>query len=544
MTDVETADKNVKQILEESKINDDFNTNGIQLLKRGKKGLLSILFSRTGIVILLLVLQVALITLWIGSLREYMPHYMVFMGILDAFMAILVINSPMDSTAKITWLVIISILPVFGALFFLYCWTNLGHRKLKQRVEDLTEKEKDLIIQDPDVLREVKEISPETAGMAHYIRRTGCYPIYNNTDVRYFPMGEDMLETMLWELDKAEDFIFLEYFIINEGIMWGKILEILARKVQEGVDVRVIYDGTCEITKLSSDYPKRLEKLGIKCRVFSPLRPFVSTHYNYRDHRKIMVIDGKTAFTGGVNLADEYINELEKFGKWKDTALMIKGEAVKSFTLLFLSAWNLTGTEESYLKYLSVPAEIPKNTLGYVMPYGDNPLDQDKVGEFVYMDILNHASRFVHIMTPYLILDDELTAALKLAASRGVDVKLILPGIPDKAIPYALAKGHYMTLLRAGVKIYEYTPGFVHAKVFVSDDVRAVVGTINLDYRSLYHHFECATYLYRTACIPDIEDDFQQTLRQCRKVTKKMVRSEKLHTKITCVLVKAIAPLL
>ena len=205
MTDVETADKNVKQILEESKINDDFNTNGIQLLKRGKKGLLSILFSRTGIVILLLVLQVALITLWIGSLREYMPHYMVFMGILDAFMAILVINSPMDSTAKITWLVIISILPVFGALFYLYCWTNLGHRKLKQRVEDLTEKEKDLIIQDPDVLREVKEISPETAGMAHYIRRTGCYPIYNNTDVRYFPMGEDMLETMLWELDKAEE---------------------------------------------------------------------------------------------------------------------------------------------------------------------------------------------------------------------------------------------------------------------------------------------------------------------------------------------------
>ena len=501
---METADKNVKQILEESKINDDFNTNGIQLLKRGKKGLLSILFSRTGIVILLLVLQVALITLWIGSLREYMPHYMVFMGILDAFMAILVINSPMDSTAKITWLVIISILPVFGALFYLYCWTNLGHRKLKQRVEDLTEKEKDLIIQDPDVLREVKEISPETAGMAHYIRRTGCYPIYNNTDVRYFPMGEDMLETMLWELDKAEDFIFLEYFIINEGIMWGKILEILARKVQEGVDVRVIYDGTCEITKLSSDYPKRLEKLGIKCRVFSPLRPFVSTHYNYRDHRKIMVIDGKTAFTGGVNLADEYINELEKFGKWKDTALMIKGEAVKSFTLLFLSAWNLTGTEESYLKYLSVPAEIPKNTFGSIY------------------------------------------ARSGIAIKRGLRPANCVGVIDSDYRGEIIVALHNDTprLLRAGVKIYEYTPGFVHAKVFVSDDVRAVVGTINLDYRSLYHHFECATYLYRTACIPDIEDDFQQTLRQCRKVTKKMVRSEKLHTKITCVLVKAIAPLL
>lgn len=541
---MEKSEKNIQQILEESKINDDFNTNGIQLLKRSKKGLLSILFSRTGIVILLLLLQVALVVLWIIGLSDYMPHFMAFMTILDVIMAFVVINSPMDSTAKITWLVIISVLPVFGALFYMYCWTNLGHRKLKQKVEELTEKERELIVQDPDVLRQIKDISPETAGMAHYIRRTGCYPIYNNTDVRYFPMGEDMLETMLWELDKAEDFIFLEYFIINEGIMWGKILEILARKVREGVDVRVIYDGTCEITKLPSDYPRRLEKLGIRCRVFSPLRPFVSTHYNYRDHRKIMVIDGKTAFTGGVNLADEYINELDKFGKWKDTALMIKGDAVKSFTLMFLSAWNLTGEEESYEKYLSVPVEVPKNTLGYVMPYGDNPLDHDKVGEYVYMDILNHASRFVHIMTPYLILDDELTAALKLAASRGVDVKLILPGIPDKAVPYALAKGHYMDLLRAGVKIYEYTPGFVHAKVFISDDVRAVVGTINLDYRSLYHHFECATYLYQTACIPDIEEDFQQTLRQCRKVTKKTVREEKLCTKITAVLVKAVAPLL
>lgn len=533
-----------QQILEESKINDDFDSNGIRLLKRGKHGLLSMLFSRTGIVIILLLLQLVLAVLWIGSLREYMPHYVVFMTILDIVMALVVINSEMDSTAKITWLVLIGILPVFGAMFYVYCRSNLGQRRLIKRVEEIIEQEKEMISQDPDVIQEVRDQSPETAGIAHYIQRTGCFPIYKNSEVRYFPMGEDMLETMLWELDQAEDFIFLEYFIINEGIMWGKILEILAKKAAAGVDVRVIYDGTCEITKLPSDYPRRLEKLGIRCRVFFPLRPFVSTHYNYRDHRKIMVIDGKTAFTGGVNLADEYINELERFGKWKDTALMVKGDAVKSFTLMFLSAWNLTGEEEAYMPYLSVPEEPAKHAMGYVLPYGDNPLDRDKVGEFVYMDILNHASRFVHIMTPYLILDDELLAALQLAAARGVDVKLILPGIPDKPVPYALAKGHYMALLRAGVKIYEYTPGFVHAKVFVSDDERAVVGTINLDYRSLYHHFECAAYLYKTDCIPDIEEDFQKTLRQCRKVTKKMVRSEKLHTKITCVLVKAIAPLL
>ena len=328
---MEPFEKNIQQILEESKINDDFNTNGIQLLKRSRKGLLSMLFSRTGVIILLLLLQIALVVLWIVSLRDYMPHYMVVMGALDAIMALVVINSPMDSTAKITWIVIISVLPIFGALFYLYCQMDTGHRKLKRKAEEITEKEKELIAQDPDVLRQVQEESPETAGIAHYIQRTGCYPIYSNTDVRYFALGEDMLETMLWELDKAEDFIFLEYFIINEGIMWGKILEILARKAREGVDVRVIYDGTCEITKLPSDYPRRLEKLGIQCRVFSPLRPFISTHYNYRDHRKIMVIDGKTAFTGGVNLADEYINEIDRFGKWKDTALMIAAYVLSAF---------------------------------------------------------------------------------------------------------------------------------------------------------------------------------------------------------------------
>lgn len=535
---------NCEQILEEAKINDDFSTNGMQLLKRSRKGLLSIIFSRVGIVILLLLMQLAFMLLWTFSLRQYTTYYMIAVSVLDILMMLLVINSRMDSTAKITWMILFGLLPIFGALFYLYCRSNLGQRTLQKKTEEQTEELKDAIPQDPDVIGQLRDSSMETAGIARYIARTGCYPIYDRTDVRYFPMGEDMLETMLWELEQAKEFIFLEYFIINEGIMWGKVLEILARKVKEGVDVRVIYDGTCEITKLSSDYPKRLEKLGIQCRVFSPLRAFVSTHYNYRDHRKILVIDGNTAFTGGVNLADEYINEIDKFGTWKDTALMLKGEAVRSFTLMFLSSWNLMGSKTEYEEFLRFPTNPPEKTSGYVIPYGDNPLDGDKVGEYVYMDILNRADRFVHIMTPYLILDDELIAALTLAAKRGVDVKIILPGIPDKKIPYALAKGHYPVLLDAGVKIYEYTPGFVHSKLFVSDDDRAVVGTINLDYRSLYHHFECAAYLYKTDCIPDIEEDFQQTLRQCRRVTKKVVRNEKLHVKLTCFLVKFLAPLL
>ena len=255
------------------------------------------------------------------------------------------------------------------------------------------------------------------------------------------------------------------------------------------------------------------------------------------------MIDGKVAFNGGVNLADEYINERERFGHWKDTAVMLRGDAVRSFTLMFLQMWNLTEQTPDFSPTLLVSPKV-ENAQGFVMPYGDCPLDEDKVGEAVYMDMLYRATDYVHIMTPYLILDGELETALKYAAQRGVDVKLILPGIPDKKPAYALAKSHYAALLSAGVKIYEYTPGFVHAKVFVSDDNRAVVGTINLDYRSLYHHFECATYLYRTPCIADIERDFAATLKKCRVVTKESIRHEKLYYKLMGGVMKVIAPLM
>ena len=368
--------------------------------------------------------------------------------------------------------------------------------------------------------------------------------MYDRTEVTYFPLGEDKFAELLRQLEAAEHFIYLEYFIIAEGKMWGEVLEILTRKAREGVDVRLMYDGTCEFTLLPHKYLKLLRKLGIRCKVFAPVSPFMSTHYNYRDHRKILVIDGHTAFNGGVNLADEYINRVRRFGHWKDTAVMIKGGAVKSFTLMFLQMWNMDVREPEFEKSLAYPALPREAAKGFVVPYGDWPLDDDKLGERVYMDILNRARRYVHIMTPYLILDGEMETALKFAAERGVEVALILPGIPDKRIPYALAKTHYRSLLASGVKIYEYTPGFVHAKVFCSDGKEAVVGTINLDYRSLYHHFECATYMYGTECIKDIEADFQDMFSKCRQVTPETVRKEKWTTKLAGVLLKAAAPLL
>ena len=520
----------------------DENEKIIRLTKRRKRGVLRIVFGRTGTVAVLLILQIALVLLVNYWLAEYFRWFAVGQTVFSVVMIFYLFNSGMDNSAKLTWLNLIMLFPVPGTLFLLFTKHNIGHRALKDRVEFLIGETKHKLPQNEDVLNEPEITQSGTDDLCRYACRSGCFPVYRNTSVTYFPLGDDKFPVMLEELKKAEKFIFMEYFIIDEGYMWGRTLAVLAEKAAQGVDVRVMYDGMCEIMLLPHDYPARMEKLGIKCRAFAPITPFVSTHYNYRDHRKILVIDGQTAFNGGVNLADEYINRGSRFGHWKDTAVMLKGEAVRSFTLMFLQMWNIPDKMPQWDEYL-LPA-APVSAGGYVMPYSDCPLDDEKVGECVYMDILNRASDYVHIMTPYLILDGELETSLKFAAERGVDVKIILPGIPDKKAAYALAKTHYRTLLDSGVKLYTYTPGFVHAKVFVSDGEKAAVGTINLDYRSLYHHFECGTYMYRADCIPAIERDFSETLAKCAEVTYDTVKHEKISYKLAGAFLKIIAPLM
>ncbi len=522
----------------------DYKNRGLSLLKKGQKGIIHAIFSRFGLILLLLIVQVLILFGIFQWFEEFLPHILGGTMLFTFVMVIYLLNSRMNPTAKITWLIVIMLLPVFGVLLYLYTQTEIGHRVLKKRINQIITDTKESIPQADEVMERLAGENPGVAALAHYMHRSGCHPVYENTSVVYFPLGEDKFDEMLKQLEEAKHFIFMEYFIVDEGLMWGRVLEILARKAAEGVDVRIMYDGTCEFALLPHDYPKRLRALGMKCKVFAPVSPFVSTCYNYRDHRKIMVIDGHTAFNGGVNLADEYINRRVKFGHWKDTAVMLKGEAVKSFTLMFLQMWGINEREDESARFLSFQTAPAQEARGYVIPYGDCPLDDDKLGERVYMDILNRSLSYVHIMTPYLILDGEMEAALRFAAERGVEVILLLPGIPDKAVPYALAKTHYASLLESGVKIYEYTPGFVHAKVFVSDSAEAVVGTINLDYRSLYHHFECATYLYKTDCIQEIEKDFKDTLAKCRQVTPETIRREKWTVKLTGRLMKAVAPLM
>ncbi|QTC12293.1 Cardiolipin synthase [Streptococcus equi subsp. zooepidemicus] len=514
------------------------------LLHKGKKGLLRGIFSRTTIIAALIVLQI----FFLCQSYAWMEQYRVLIAIIERIFSISIVlylvNSDMDAISRVTWLILIMIAPLLGSLFLIYTKLDWGYRDLKQRINHLVDLSSPYLRDDDAILQALKGHTSTTYHLVQYLERSrGNFPIYRKTQATYFPIGEAFFEGLKTQLLLAKSYIFLEFFIIAEGQMWGEILGILEKKVQEGVEVRVLFDGMTELSTLSADYAARLERIGIKAKSFLPISPFISTYYNYRDHRKIVVIDGEVAFTGGINLADEYINEVKRFGHWKDAGLMLKGEAVDSFLIMFLQMWSITEKRLIVEPYLSQHTEEIASD-GYVIPYADSPLDTDKIGRNVYIDILNHAKEYVYIMTPYLILDSETEHALRFAAERGVDIRIIMPGKPDKAVPYALAKTYYKGLITSGVKIYEYSPGFVHSKVFISDDSKAVVGTINLDYRSLYHHFECATYLYRSSVIADIVQDFKETQASSKLVTESQLRQRPWYQKLVGLLVKTIAPLL
>ncbi len=515
---------------------------GLILFEKSKRGFLNVIFGRVGIIFLLLLLQFFWLFSVMNWLGQYMPQIRGGEFMLTLLMVVYLVNREDDPTIKMTWIILVMALPVFGTLLYVYIKNEWGHKIAHFKLDMALRTTKHLLPKSKALMERLKKTDPQFYTIVQYAQNWSNDRVYENTAVHYYAQGCEKFEDLLLLLEEAEDFIFMEYFIIDEGIMWKQILDILERKVLQGVEVRVLYDGTCALYKLPYDYPETLKKLGIQCKMFAPLRPFASTHYNNRDHRKILVIDGKIAITGGINMADEYINAKNLFGHWKDTAVKLEGEAVNSFTLMFLQMWNLSVTKrQDYQKYLTAQS-VP--TPGYVLPYGDSPLDDEHVGEMVYYHILNTAKHYVHITTPYLILDNEMLTALTFASKRGVNVSIILPHIPDKKIPFALAHGHYAQLLKAGVHIYEYLPGFVNAKLFVSDDQTAVVGTINLDYRSLYHHFECASLFYQHPVVEEVEKDFQKTKALCHKITLNDVKKDHWTMKATAVVMKVFSPLM
>lgn len=513
------------------------------VFEKGRRGALRVIYGRTIIIAVMFLIQILLIAALLNFFGQYIP--MIFGGyvIFGLCIVLVILDKEEGPETKLMWTIITLLLPLVGGALYLYLKMQPDYRILEKRLNSIYQESENHVEQDPAVLERLEQADKGTARLAQYIRKNGNYAVYQNTAVTYFPLGEDKFEAMLEELAKAEKFIFMEYFIVRDGYMWDKILRILEEKAKAGVEVRVMYDGTCAMFDLPYRYPEELKAKGIQCKMFAPIHPILSTHYNNRDHRKILVIDGKVGFTGGINLADEYINRIVKHGHWKDTAVMLKGDAVQGLTMMFLQMWSVTEKQVEFGSYLEQDKEKQQAT-GFVMPYGDSPFDDELVGETVYMDMLNRAEEYVHIMTPYLIIDQRMITALTFAAKRGVDVKLILPHIPDKKVVFAMAKSHYGELLRAGVKIYEYTPGFVHAKVFTSDDEKAVVGTINLDYRSLYLHFECGAFLFRTEGIDRIEQDFQETLEKCQKITLENYREGTLLLRVVGWLLKPLAPLM
>ena len=513
----------------------------ILLLDKGKKGLLRLVFSRTAVTIFLLAAQVLLLAVAFLRLGEY---YYSAASLVAVVVSLAVINRRGgDPEFKITWILVILAAPVFGIPFYFYIREELGHRLVNHRVREVTEETACLSPPQPELVARLRREDPGMAGLAGYLERAAGQSLCDGSGAKYFPTGEETFEEMIAQLERAEKFIFLEFFIIQEGYMLGRVLKILEEKVKAGVEVRMLYDGTCVVGKVPYHYYQEIEKLGVQCRMFAPLRPLVSTHYNNRDHRKILVVDGRVAFTGGINLADEYINRVRRFGHWKDTAVMVTGKAVRGFTLMFLQLWDVAaGGRSDYLKYLNASAPVPAR--GWVMPYGDIPVDQEHVGQMVYMDVLNRAQRYVHIATPYLILDNDMLTALTYAAKRGVDVGIIVPGIPDKKTAFALTHSYYRELIEQGVKIYEYTPGFIHAKIFVSDDATAVVGSINLDYRSLRHHYECAALLYGCPAVADVEQDMAETMSKCRRLTVEDCKRDKLSRRALGWLLRPLGPLM
>lgn len=514
----------------------------------GIKKLLNVVFSQKFIVLSLLLLQIAFLIFAIFVLAEQFVFVYYFLLAIELIIVMYIVNSDENPAYKLAWIVPVLLFPMFGAFAFIYLKFQSSYRYEKNLITKKIENTKPFLRQKASVIKALEEHDMSVANLAHYVRVYGGYPVYQNTKVQYFSLGEKKFEAMVRELEGAKHFIFMEYFIIDKGYMWDTIHEILVRKAREGVEVRLMYDGMGTQSILPFRYERTLRAEGIDVKVFNPFVPLVATIQNNRDHRKILVIDGHTGFTGGVNIGDEYINKRERFGHWKDTAVMLKGEAVWNLTMMFLQLWEITGdqTVAKYEMYSPTTFEhLDTQDDSFVLPFSDSPLDKENVGELVYMNIINHAKEYVYISTPYLIPDHEMITSLCYAAKSGVDVRIVVPGIPDKWYVKLIGESFYKPLIANGVKVYEYDKGFIHAKNFVSDDSTAVVGTINLDYRSLYLHFECAAFMYGTDCVKDIKEDFLELFEEhCHRVTYEECNERPIAHRMLSAVLGLFAPLL
>ena len=482
-----------------------------------KKKLINLLFSKMMIVGYIILFELALLFFGLSFISTISQSLNIAFKIISILMCIYIFNRNDNPSYKLAWISIILIVPQIGGILYLMFGGKKVSRELRRIVNIGNEKTKGIMDSKIELIEQLKSENAEAAKQVNYLMKHAGYPCSKKTKTTFIKSGEEYYEYLLREIQKAEKFIFLEYFIIEEGKMWNDILDLLVEKVKQGVDVRLLYDDAGCIMKLPEEYDQKLRNLGIKCKVFNPLRAALIIQMNNRDHRKITVIDNKVGFTGGINLADEYMNEKEVYGHWRDQGIMLEGEAVSNLTFMFLQFWDYGENEKSdFMSYL-LPHYSEDD--GYVTPFSDSPTDEEAVAFSSHINIIHDAREYIYIQTPYLILDNVMKDALELASKNGVDVRIMVPYIADKKLVNQVTKSNYLSLLKSGVKIYEYTPGFVHAKTIISDDEFGIIGSINFDYRSYFLHFENGVWLYQSSAIFDCKEDFLKTLNVCHEVT-------------------------
>lgn len=488
-----------------------------------------------------LTLQIVILLLVYKGTNNLFIYSEVIFDILKVFSIIYIIHKPINPSYKLTWIVLIAVLPVLGIVMFLL-FGNVGIPKMLKKTfiknKELSQKFLNYKKEDYMIL---KEMDIYKYKQACFLTNVSDYPLYRSNNIEYLDIGEKYLEKLLIDLKKAEKYIFLEYFIIEPGIFLNSIIDILEQKVKDGVDVRLIYDDFGSLPTFSQKNVYQLKTRGIKCISFNPLF-FIKGTLNNRDHRKILIIDGNVAFSGGINLADEYINKKKKYGHWKDIGFKLTGTPVKSYNYMFIEFWNAFSNEKIDSNIINECLSERKNENGYIISYYDSPAYKEHISNNLYIDLLSQAINYAWFYTPYLIIGDFLMDALIKAAERGVDVRIFIPGIPDKKIVYRLSKSYYAPLLKAGIKIFEYTPGFIHAKACLIDDNIGTIGTVNLDYRSLFLHFECNSLFYKSSILDELKIDMIETQKKCKEVKEKDIKKGYFHRVFDAIL-RIFAPL-
>ncbi|MFV0274826.1 MAG: cardiolipin synthase [Bacilli bacterium] len=492
------------------------------------------------IIIAAIVLQIGLFIFTTNKLNELAFNTNKIISIIGLLMILFILYKDTKSSYKISWIIIIALSPVTGILLYLIFGEKKFSKRIYKKIKKVEILNEHFFVQNKEVLNEISDEGFKR--QAELIYNLSKYPVYKNTNVKYLSIGEIFHEKLLKELKSAKKFIFMEYFIVSDGKMHRSIMEILKEKANSGVDVRYMYDVAGSISTLPKGFIDECKENNIKILPFNKVSHRLYTFLSYRDHRKITVIDGNKGFTGGINIGDEYINEYKKYGHWKDMAMYLEGDGVYSLTSMFLWLWNISTNENTHFQDYKPTIKVENDT--FVVPFTDGPIDNVNIGENNYIRIINNAKKYVYITTPYLIIDENFLTSLKLAASSGVDVRIITPHIPDKKIVFEVTRSYYAELVKSGVKIFEYTPGFVHGKIMVADGNTSVVGTINLDYRSLSWNFECSCLVFDKTFAQDITKDYLETIKQCQEVDSHLWENTTIIKKIKQSLLKLIGPLL